>query len=162
MPSHSTQCEFSFEPAQLFDLVADVERYPDFLPGCFAARVIMRKDNVYCSDQILGFGTFRKRFATKTVLERPERILVTSSDRLFARFELTWRFYPLPDNGCRVFLLADVELRTRLVQSLFDRTIHRTVGSVMSAFKARADNLYCHRLETRETGSDGAAGQGDF
>lgn len=142
MPSHEAQCELAYTPEQLFDLAADVECYPKFLPWWIAARIRKREGNVYYSDQVVGFGVFRERFGSKTVLQRPERIDVTSSDRVFRNFGLTWLFEPLPGNGCRVELLVDLELRSKLVHELFRRTINRTLGSIMSAFEARAHRLY--------------------
>ena len=84
----------------------------------------------------------RERFSSKTVLQRPERIEVTSTDGIFRHFDLTWRFDPLPGNRCRVALRVVLELRSKLVQDLFHRVILRSIGSIMSAFEARAHQLY--------------------
>ena len=150
MLGHRVHCSLPYTRDQLFDLAADVEGYPDFVPWWVAARVWKREGNVYYTDQVIRFAVIRQRFDSKTVLRRPERIDVTSSDRKFRRFHLIWRFDPLPDNGCRVSLLVDLELRSTLVQDLFRRVILRSVGSIMSAFEARA-----HRLYDPYTGSGG-------
>ncbi len=142
MSSHEVHCVLVYTPEQLFDLAADVERYPEFLPWWVAVRIRKREANIYYTDQVVGFGVVRQRFDSKTVLRRPERIDVTSSDRMFRKFHLTWLFDPLPDNGCRVALVVDLELRWKLAQDLFGRAILRTVGSIMSAFEARAHRLY--------------------
>jgi coenzyme Q-binding protein COQ10 len=105
-------------------------------------RIRKREGDVYYTDQVVGFGVIRQRFDSKTVLRRPERIDVTSTDRKFRRFHLIWLFDPLPDAGCRVALAVDLELRSKLIQNLFGRAISRTVGSIMSAFEARAHRLY--------------------
>ena len=142
MPSHKAQCALDYLPEQLFDLAADVERYPEFLPWWIAARVQKRVGNIYFSDQIIGFKLFRARFVSKTVLARPGRIDVTSSDRLFRRFALTWLFEPLPGSGCQVQFLFDLELRSKLTHELFRRTIDSTAGSIIAAFEARAHQVY--------------------
>jgi coenzyme Q-binding protein COQ10 len=142
MSRHRAMCTLAYTPVQLFDLAADVERYPEFLPGYFATRVTERDGNVYFSDQIVGFGTFRKRFVSRTVLSRPGRIDVTSTDRLFRTFNLVWHFDALPDDGSLVTLEVELELRSRLARGMFSRIIDRTVGDVVSAFEARADQLY--------------------
>jgi coenzyme Q-binding protein COQ10 len=142
MSRNEAKCSLAYRPEQIFDLAADVERYPEYLPGCHAARITECDDNVYFSDQIIGFNTFRKRFRTKTFLARPEQIVVTSTDRLFRSFNLTWRFDALPNNGCRVALLIEIELSSKLARELFSRVIVRAVGPIMSAFEARADQLY--------------------
>jgi coenzyme Q-binding protein COQ10 len=142
MSSHEVHCVLVYTPEQLFDLAADVEGYPEFLPWWLAARVRKREGDVYYTDQVVGFGVVRQRFDSKTVLRRPERIDVTSSDRMFRKFHLTWLFDPLPDNGCRVALVVDLELRSKLIQDLFGWAISRMVGSIMSAFEVRAHRLY--------------------
>lgn len=142
MPSHEAQCTLAYTPEQLFDLAADVECYPEFLPWWIAARVLKREGNIYFSDQVVGFGVFRERFGSKTVLWRPERIEVTSTDGIFRNFDLTWRFDPLPGNGCKVALMVNLELRSSLLQDMFHRAILQSVRSIMSAFEARAHQLY--------------------
>jgi len=142
MSGHRVHCSLPYAREQLFDLAADVECYPEFLPWWVAARVRKREGDVYYTDQVVGFGVIRQRFDSKTVLQRPKRIDVTSTDRMFQNFHLTWLFDPLPDNGCRVALVVDLELRSKLARDLFGRAILRTAGSIMSAFEARAHRLY--------------------
>jgi coenzyme Q-binding protein COQ10 len=76
------------------------------------------------------------------VLLRPERIEVTSTDGPFRKFHLTWRFDPLPDNGCHVTLLFDLEMHSRTLQELFLRFLRGTAESILTAFEARAVRLY--------------------
>ena len=133
---------FAYKPEQLFDLAADVERYPEFLPRWVTARVQRRKGNVYFTDQVVGFAMIRARFGSKTVLRRPERIDVTSTDWPFRNFHLTWLFGMLPTNECQVVLKVDLKLRSHLLGDLFGRAIVGEAESIMSAFEARAHKLY--------------------
>lgn len=142
MPSHHVQRVLAYTPEQLFDLAAEVERYPEFLPWWIAARVRRREGDVYYTDQVVGFGIVRERFGSKTVLRRPERIDVTSSDGPFRHFHLAWRFEPCPDGACRVSLAVDLELRSWLLQEVFGRAIVERVGAIITAFEARAHRLY--------------------
>jgi Polyketide cyclase / dehydrase and lipid transport len=88
-------------PEQLFDLAADVERYPEFQRWWIAARIRKWEGDSYYTDQVLGFGPIRVRFGSKTVLHRPERIDVTSDEPPFRRFALSWIFEPLPGDPRR-------------------------------------------------------------
>ena len=142
MSNHWDRCALPYRAEQLFDLAADVERYPEFLPGWVAARVLKREGNVYYTDQVIRFAMVRQRFRSKTVLRRPERIDVTATDGPVRNLHLTWHFDALPDGECQVSLTADLELRSRPIQDLFGRAASRTVGSIMSAFEARARRLY--------------------
>lgn len=142
MSSHKVLRVLPYSSEQLFDIAADVERYSEFQPWWVATRVRDRHGDVYHTDQVVGLGPIRQRFSSRTVLRRPDRIEVTSSDRPFRRFELTWAFDPVPGEGCRVSLAADVELRSRLLQNLFGQSMARMVEGIAAAFEARAGRLY--------------------
>lgn len=154
MSRHEARCTLSYTPEQLFDLAADVERYPEFLPWCIAARAHGSEGNIYHTDQVFGVGVFRERFRSKTELRRFEKIIVTSTSKLFRKFELVWLFDSLPDSGCGVTIIVDLELRSKIIQDIFHRSISRTVGSIMSAFVVRAHQLYDLSAEPGPTPKD--------
>ena len=142
MPLYETNRVLHYAPEQLFDLAADVERYPEFLPWWVAARVSRRGAESYETDQIIGFGPIRQRFTSRTVLHRPTRIEVISTDRPFEQFLLRWTFERLPEGGCEVALTVHMTLRSRLLQGLLDQTLARGVARIMTSFEARAHQLY--------------------
>lgn len=131
-----------FSSEQLFDLAADVERYPEFLRWWIAARIGERHANVYYTDQALGLGPIRIRFTSKTVLHRPRSIDVTSNDSVFRHFKLTWLFDSEPDDGCRVGLTVELELRSRLLQAMAEHVLSNTPSDIVAAFEAQARRLY--------------------
>jgi coenzyme Q-binding protein COQ10 len=130
-----------YRPEDLFDLAADVERYPEFLPWWIAARIRARAGSVYTTDQILGLGPLRVRFGSKTVLDRPTRIDVTSDDAPFRRFALVWTFAPVAKDGCRVSLSAELELNSLLLERVVERILPKIVADIMAAFDVRAHDL---------------------
>lgn len=142
MPSHEVHRLLGYTPEQLFDLVADVDRYPEFLPWWIEARIRKREGNVYYTDQVVGFGPVRERFGSKTVLERPERIDVTSSDPPFQHFHLAWQFSSVSAKGCRVVLKTGLEFRSRALQDLFGWSLAGETGRIIAAFQSRADQFY--------------------
>src|SRR3974390_1369585 len=105
---------------QLFDLAADVERYPEFLPWWIFARIRKRLGNEYYTDQVLGLGPFRLKFGSRTILQRPVRIEVTSADFPFRQFGLTWTFEPRPGPACKVTVFSDFELRGSALRRFYD------------------------------------------
>jgi coenzyme Q-binding protein COQ10 len=131
-----------YSPEQLFDLAADVERYPEFLRWWIAARVQERREEVYYTDQILGLGPIRVRFKSKTVLRRPDRIDVTSDQSPFRHFGLSWVFAPERDAGCRVGLEVELEFKSRLLQMLVEKVLLATIADIVAAFEGRACSLY--------------------
>jgi coenzyme Q-binding protein COQ10 len=88
-------------PAELFDLVVDVEQYPDFVPWVIAARVTGRRDRTLWVEMTMGTSFLRKRFTTVASLDRPHRMEITSHDPLFERFEQIWTFDPAPEGTDR-------------------------------------------------------------
>ncbi len=134
-----------FTCEQLFDLAADVERYPEFLPGWISARVVTREDNVLHVEQVLGIGPVRLRFDSRTVLHRPERIDVTSSDRPFRHYRLTWLFAPGSVVFCNLSVTVDLELQSGLLQHVVNQVLPVSIEGAISAFEARANRLYVRR-----------------
>lgn len=141
MPHLEVRRALGWEPAQLFELAADVERYPEFLPGWVRARILRRESGAYTTDQVVAFGPIRQRFVSRTVLTPPRRIDVTSSDGPFERFHLIWQFHPL-EGRCEIALAADLELRSVVLGRLFGRAILGGIGQLIPAFEARARALY--------------------
>jgi coenzyme Q-binding protein COQ10 len=125
---------------QAFDLAADIERYPEFLPGWISARIQTREVNVWHVDQVMGIGPVRVQFVSRAALHRPERIDVTSSEPPFRQFSLVWRFEAAPTGaGCRVWLSAAVELRSRMLQRIVERVLPTIIVDAIAAFEARAN-----------------------
>jgi coenzyme Q-binding protein COQ10 len=138
MSSYRVERLLPYRDEQLFDLAADVDRYPEFLRGWVAARIYKREANVWHVDQTVRFGLIRMRFGSKAVLHRPERLDVTSDEEPFRHFRLSWIFEPQPDGGCRVALVADVRLRSPLLQVALDLLLARIIADIMAAFERRA------------------------
>ena len=126
---------------QLFDLAADVERYPEYLPLWKAARIRRREANVYYTDQRLGLGPISVSFGSTTILQRPNRIDVTSSEVPFRQFRLSWLFGARP-GGCLVRVVTEFQLRNPLLQLICEQLLPSTVGEIIAAFEKRAASLY--------------------
>ena len=74
MPTHAEKRILPYSPEQMFDLVAQVERYPEFLPWCIAARIRQKDDKLLVADLIIGFKMIRERFTSRVEFDRPRRI----------------------------------------------------------------------------------------
>ena len=127
---------------QLFDLAADVERYPEYLRWWIAARIRKREADVYYTDQVLGLGPIRVNFGSRTVLHRPTRIDVTSNESPFQQFKLSWNFEALAGARCRVSLTAEFKLRSFVLQRILDQALPTATADVIAAFETRAHSLY--------------------
>jgi coenzyme Q-binding protein COQ10 len=132
-----TSVALPFSCGEAFDLAADIESYPSFLPGWISAHIQRREANICWVDQVIGLGPIRLQFTSQAVLHRPERIEVTSTQAPFRQFNLTWLFEALPSGACRVGVIAQIETQSRLIQHLVDRVLPSVLDDVVTAFEAR-------------------------
>lgn len=142
MPTHAERRFLPYSPKQLYDLVADVERYPEFLPWCIAARIREQGGDRIVADLVIGFKMFRERFTSRVRLNPDAlRIDVAYTEGPFKYLTNHWVFEAHPD-GCTIDFYVDFEFRSRLLQKvvavLFEEAVRRMVG----AFEARARDLY--------------------
>jgi len=142
MPTHAERRRLPYSAEQLFDLVADVRRYPEFLPWCVGVRIRERTDKLLVADLLIGFKMVRERFSSRVVLDRPRRIDVTYSEGPFRYLNNHWIFIPEPDGGCTIDFFVDFEFRSRLLQRLIEVLFNEAVRRMVSAFEARARVLY--------------------
>jgi len=145
MPRHSEIRRVPYRPEQLFDLVADVDRYPQFLPWCVGARVRTRTEAEMVADLTIGFGPFRESFTSRVVLLRPGEIGVRYENGPFRYLTNQWRFEPTEvagGSGCLVNFNVDFEFRSRLLQFTIGAVFHEAVRRMVSAFLTRARVVY--------------------
>ena len=142
MPTHAEQRILPYSQEQLFALVADVERYPDFLPWCVASRIRRRDGDVFFADLVIGFKMVRERFTSKVTLSRPDRVDVTYTEGPFHHLNNHWVFRPLPDGNTEIDFYVDFEFRSKLLQTLIGALFNEAVKMMVSAFEKRARQLY--------------------
>ena len=149
MPTYRETRVLPYPAERLFDLIADVERYPEFLPWWHAARVSRRDGNTEYVDQVVGPAIARFRFASTTVLERPDHIKTTSTERPFRRLEIHWTFAPAAQGGCSATFAVDYELRSGTLQRVVGIIFDAAVRHVVTAFEQRARQRLGERAQRR-------------
>jgi coenzyme Q-binding protein COQ10 len=142
MSAYAERQHLPYAAPQLFDLVADVERYPEFMPWVFEARVCRRRDRTIVVAMTVGVGPLRKRFLTIAALDRPHRIDIRSGDSMFDRFEQRWTFEPAAEGATNVEYHVVFEFRSRVLQTLMGASFADQATATMSAFRHRAHRLY--------------------
>lgn len=143
MPTHTEKRHLPHPPEQLFDLVADVGRYPEFLPWCVAARVLSRSDTEMVAELAIGFKGIRERFTSRVALDRPNmKIDVEYENGPFKYLENHWHFEPDGAGGCKLDFYVDFEFRSRLLEMLIGKLFDEAVRRMVRAFEQRADALY--------------------
>jgi coenzyme Q-binding protein COQ10 len=141
MATHRESRAIALPPEWLFDIVADVERYPEFLPLMRAARIVRRYPKAYETEQTLALGLLLHRFRTRTELDRPSSITIVSDDRSFCRFDVRWAFAPLADDHCHVDFALDCATRSLFLRPVVEMLILPMAASMVTAFEARAHAL---------------------
>jgi coenzyme Q-binding protein COQ10 len=145
MTTYTERQRLKYTPSQLFDLIVDVERYPEFMPWIVDTRVRRRVDNVMYTELTVGTGPLRKRFSTIAVLDRPHRIDITSRDSMFERFEMHWILQTAGEGETSVEYRLDFNFSSRVLQALMTAVFARQMAATIAAFKRRAQSLYIPR-----------------
>ena len=141
MPHYDEKRLLPYGPDQMFALVADVGKYPEFLPWCVAARVRSRTETELVADLTIGFGPFRESFTSRVTLDRPRKVIVTYENGPFRYLNNQWSFDPDPA-GCRLSFFVDFEFRSRLLQSAIGVVFNEAVRRMVNAFLKRARDVY--------------------
>ena len=141
MPTHAEQRLLPYTPEQMYALVADIERYPEFLPWCVAARVRERRADFVSADLVIGFKMFRERFTSNVKLAPPGRIDVTYVEGPFRYLNNSWIFERAP-GGCRIDFFVDFEFKSRVLQKVIEVLFSEAVKRMVAAFEGRARQLY--------------------
>ena len=146
MPSHSETRVLPYSAQQMYDLVADVPNYPEFLPWTAAARVRSREDKgdheEMLADLVISFKVFRETFGSKVLLwPKEKRIDTAYLDGPFKHMESSWRFRDV-EAGCEVSFDVDFEFRNRLLQGAANMFFMDAMTRIVRAFERRAAVLY--------------------
>ena len=142
MTTHAERRPVPYSPEQMYGLVADVERYPEFLPWCLAARIRRREGPVIFADLVIGFRMVRERFTSRVALHPGHRIDVTYAEGPFRYLENHWIFEPTPGGGCIIDFHVDFEFKNRMLQKIITVLFNEAVRRMVAAFESRARQLY--------------------
>jgi coenzyme Q-binding protein COQ10 len=142
MTTYIERQRLKYTPFQLFDLIVDVERYPEFMPWIVESRVRRRVDHTMNTELTVGAGPLRKQFSTIAVLDRPHRIDITSRDPMFEQFEMHWILQLTGRGETNIEYRLDFKFRSRVLQMLMAAAFASQAAATVSAFKRRAQMLY--------------------
>jgi coenzyme Q-binding protein COQ10 len=142
MATHSEQIDLPFSQQQVFDLVADIETYPRFLPHVASARIRRRDGNTLWVDQVVRFKMLRLNFSTRAVLQPNSQINVVCTDSPMGTFNETWTFTANAAAGTRLQAHTDFEFRSRLVQAALSGSLGEMLKTTIRAFDRQARKRY--------------------
>ena len=142
MPRHTETRNLPYTPEQMFDLVADVKRYQEFLPWVAATRIRSDSETLMIADLVVGFKSLKETFASRVKKQRPTEIDVEYIEGPLKYLHNSWKFRPDGKGGADIDFCVDFAFKSRIFEALagqmFDRALRRMIG----AFEARAHQLY--------------------
>lgn len=143
MPRIAEQRRLQWSPEQMFDLVADVRRYPEFLPWVVATRIKFDSESEMVADMLVGFNALREKFTSRVRKVRPDRIEVEYLDGPMKSLSNVWTFRPAEDGeGCVIDFCVDFSFRNALFEKLAGQYLDRAFRKMVAAFETRAAKLY--------------------
>lgn len=142
MPSHREKRIVPYTSEQLFDLVMDIEKYPQFLPWCTGARINTRARDHLSAEVIIGYKMFHERFTSRVHFLRPKHIEVEYMKGPMRHLHNRWIFKDIKGGSCEVDFYVDFSLKTKLLEKIVEQFFQRALVKMINAFEARADDLY--------------------
>ena len=142
MPHHAEKKILPYTPTQMFDLVADISAYPQFLPWCLAAHIRATQNDVVFADLVIGYKMLREKFGSRVLLDRQNmaiRVAYLSGPMRYLKN--VWHFLP-HEQGCVVDFDVDFEFKSALLQRIMGVFFNEAVKHMVQAFEKRAAFIY--------------------
>ncbi|TMJ02606.1 MAG: type II toxin-antitoxin system RatA family toxin [Alphaproteobacteria bacterium] len=148
MPQFRTRRRVRHNAGEMFDLVADMERYPEFVPLCRSMRILRRTPGAdgietAVADMTVAYKLIRETFTSRVTLDRPNlQIVVEYLNGPFSRMENRWDFHPAGERACEVEFFISYEFKSRVLAMLMGAMFDAAFRRFASAFERRADAVY--------------------
>lgn len=142
MPGIREVRRLQWSAAQMYDLVADVARYGEFLPWVVATRVRSDSETEMIADMLVGFKALREKFTSRVIKQRPDRIEVIYLDGPMRDLDNVWEFRPAEDGGCEIEFAVSFTFRNAVFEKLAGQYFDRAFRKMVQAFEDRAAALY--------------------
>ena len=148
MPQYTSRRRVRHSASDMFDLVADMQKYPQFVPLCTDLRIRSRSEkapgvSVVVASMTVAYKMIQQTFVTRDTLDKPNlKIMVEYLDGPFSRLRNVWSFRPTGDNACEVEFYIDYEFKSRMLAMVMGAMFDTAFRKFATAFEARADKIY--------------------
>ena len=142
MPRHSEKRNLPYSPEEMFDLVADVGRYQEFLPWVAATRIRSDSETLMVADLVVGFKSLKETFTSQVEKRRPEHITVDYVEGPLKYLKNDWEFVPDGKGGTDIDFCVDFAFKSRIFEALAGQMFDRALRRMITAFEERAHALY--------------------
>lgn len=131
-----------FSAQQMFDLVDNIEAYPEFLPWCGSSRILSRSPEIVEAELVIAKAGFHKSFATRNKIDEGGRIYISLLNGPFTSLEGMWNFMPLREDACKISLDLEFEMSGKLAALAFGAVFNQICNTMVSSFTERAKHVY--------------------
>lgn len=145
MPAHSETRILPYAAEELFDLVLDIDHYPEFLPWCLSACITKQRKGELEADVTVGLGPFRESFSSRVKFKKPRMIEVEYLKGPMEHLINRWTFRDLRENQCEVDFHVDFSMKARFLDALVSQFFDRAFVKMVNAFEVRAIKIYGHK-----------------
>ncbi len=142
MPTVKRSIIVPYTPEQMFDLVSDVARYPEFMPWCGGAEVMEQDESGMTASIMIRIARISQNFTTKNTHDYPKRIHLELVDGPFSNLTGDWSFTPLGEDGCKIDFVMQYEFSNRTLEMVIGPIFNRIATSFIDSFTQRANELY--------------------
>jgi coenzyme Q-binding protein COQ10 len=156
MPRHTETRNLPYSPEQVFDLVADVRRYGEFLPWVAATRVRSDSETLMIADLVVGFKALKETFTSRVRKQRPGEIVVDYIEGPLKYLNNSWRFTPDGKGGTDVDFCVDFAFKSRIFEAIAGQMFDRALRKMIGAFEERAHALYGRSTPGLDRGTQAA------
>ena len=142
MPKITRSALVMFSAQSMYDLVSDVESYPDFLPWCEEVKILEMKSETLDVALVIAKGSVRQVFSTRNRMSHGSIIEIDLIDGPFSKLQGVWNFKALGANGCKVSIEMDFDVSNKLIKTTIGPVFGRVINTLIDAFAERAEKIY--------------------
>ena len=142
MTYYEVERDLEYSDKNIFDLICDIEKYPEFLPWCKNSNIYNRKANEFYSDITVGFNLVNETFTSKVIIDYPKRVLSTATSGPFQTMINKWSIAPLGKNKYHVSLKIEYEFKSIILKNLIGKFFDQATEKMITAFEKRAKYIY--------------------
>jgi coenzyme Q-binding protein COQ10 len=145
MPAHQEHVISKYSITQIFNMVAEIEKYPEFIPWCSKAKILEMRENFIVAELFISFKGFTHSYVSEVTIVPPVEsaaIKVKAIKGPFKYLTNDWHFRKTPNNGCEINFNIDFTFDNFILEKLFGLLFYKAIKKMMQSFKQRADELY--------------------
>ena len=131
-----------YSTQQMYDLVCDIDAYPQFLPWCGGSRILKHEGDVIEAELLIAKGGFKKAFSTRNRVENGRKMTISLLNGPFSYMEGEWNFTPLREDACKISLDLEFEMPGKLANLAFGAVFNQICNTMVSSFTGRAKQVY--------------------